>query len=505
MAPKVSVIISNRNDVAMLVVTIRSCIEEFVPLGKGGGEIVVCDNSDEPVYDRLQSSIPSGYIDDKTLKIVRQNFPCLFSARELAIREATGDYIICLDSHMLTPRDGIAKLADFMDRHSGDRDLGFAHAPLSWAHHHESRARHDRDMSRGELGPWGGAYKSEGTITWKGMPWMCRKDWFLDKEHGLGGYGALSEHKVSWGGGDMHIGVKPWLLGFKNWAVPTRPFIHIGPFPRIDIAKNMPKDAPMLGDPLGDNYKYRLYKTSGNYPHTFGFLVSCYVLGGEPMFRRNEPFLKGRFGRYIDVDKMWPIAKQLGEGERAWLDSRKIMSFEEMLEHEPWKENAPMASNPDSMIYKMWLSKVDDKRYLRPRRWDEIRRVIEENGVQTILEFGLGVSTLLFANKGMKRIVSYETDKDYIDMVVKYFSPPNNVDIRHWNNNGVANIPGKFDLALVDGALPRQPQLILAKRWARFIAIDDFIGAEERRLGPMVEGLERIDSRESFLAIFKNG
>ena len=47
---KVSIIISNRNDIAMLVVTIRSCIEELVPLE--GGEIVVCDNSDEGVEKR---------------------------------------------------------------------------------------------------------------------------------------------------------------------------------------------------------------------------------------------------------------------------------------------------------------------------------------------------------------------------------------------------------------------------------------------------------------------
>jgi len=358
-------------------------------------------------------------------------------------------------------------------------------------------------MTRGELGPWGSAYRDERTITWKGMPWMCRKTWFLDKEAGLGGYGALADNKVSWGGGDMHIGVKPWLLGFKNWAVPTRPFIHIGPFPKLDIKDQKRKDAPVLGDPLANDYRYRLYKTSGNYPHTFGFLVSCYVLGGEPMFRRNEPFLRNKFGRYIDINKMWPEAMRLGQAEKEWLDAHKIMTFEEMLELQPWKEDEPVTGNTDDYIYRMWFARFDDRRYFRPRRWAEVKRVIEDNDVRSVLEFGIGVSTLLFINQGMRRIVSYETDKDYIDKVKEYFSPPPNVVINHWHNDG-ANIDGKFGLALVDGALPRHQQLILAKKYAKFIAVDDFVGGEAKRLGSLVEGLERIDSGKTFVAIFKN-
>src|SRR4030066_216182 len=218
---KLSVIISNRNDIAMLVVTVRSCIEELRSLEPGTYEIVIVDNSDANVYQLIMGALPTGYIKDKTMKVFRQDFPCLFSARETAAKKATGDYIFCLDSHMLVGRDTIRKLVEFMDREVEDPTLGFAHAPISWAHQHESRAKHDRNMSSHELGDWGLAYHEERTITWKGMPWICRRPWFLDKDQGLNGYGALDQHRVSWGGGDMHIGVKPWLLGFKNWAVPS--------------------------------------------------------------------------------------------------------------------------------------------------------------------------------------------------------------------------------------------------------------------------------------------
>lgn len=334
---KVSVIISNRNDVSMLVVTIRSCIEEFRPLGKDAGEIIIVDNSDSAIYEKLGSALPTGYCKDGTLKIFRQDFPCLFTARELAAEKSSGEYLFCIDSHMLIGNNTIYDLANFMDRHSNDSTVGFAHAPISWAHQHERNARHDRDMSVSELGNWGAAYKYEQTITWKGMPWMCRREWFLDRENGLNAYGALAEHKISWGGGDMHIGIKPWLLGYKNWAVPTNPCIHIGPFPKIDLNDKNPNVVSIIKD-LESRDRYRVYTKSGNYPHAFGFLVSCYVLGGEPMMERNKGAIKGRFGRFINVEEWWDKAIELGQNEHEWLNKHKIMTFEQMLKRRPWDE-----------------------------------------------------------------------------------------------------------------------------------------------------------------------
>src|SRR3972149_21538 len=333
----VSVIIANRNDLAMLAVTVRSCIEELRPLGKGAGEVIVVDNSDKKIRDHLRGALPTGYCRDGTLKLFYQDFPCLFTARELAAEKAVGEYIICLDSHMIVGRDSIKDLVSFMDRRYNDPTLGFAHAPISWAHQHESRARHDRNISRHELGPWGTAYDHERMITWKGMPWICRRSWFLDKDKGLNGYGALSEHRVSWGGGDMHIGIKPWLLGFKNWAVPTNSCIHIGPFPRI--GNNGNSNEAFLAKDLNDHEKYRRYTSSGNFPHPFGFLVSCYVLGGEPMMQRNRKALTERFGKYINIDKWWSKAIEIGTNEKNRLEVRKIMSFEQLLTSKPWDQD----------------------------------------------------------------------------------------------------------------------------------------------------------------------
>ena len=328
----VSVIISNRNDTVMLSVTIRSCIEEFKSLGIDKCEIIICDNSDDEIYNQLNSVIPTKYIQEGLIKIVRQPFPCLFTARETAIKHASGKFIICLDSHMIAGRNMIFDLVNFMWAKESDKTLGFAHAPINWAHQHESRAKHDRDMSVNELGDWNNSYKHQRTITWKGMPWICRREWFLDRKTGLNGYGALAEHKLSWGGGDMHIGIKSWLLGFKNWAVPTSPGIHIGPFPKIDTKEN--PNVASISTP--NQVKYRLWNKSGVGPHTIGFLVSCYILDGEAMMERNKKIITKKFGKFINVDKEWNNAINYGRNEKVWLDKRKVITFEQLLKETPW-------------------------------------------------------------------------------------------------------------------------------------------------------------------------
>lgn len=333
MSKKLSVIIANRNDTAMLSITVNSCIEALIPLGLSNCEIIICDNSDKEIYPLLNSVLPTGYFKEKIIKVFRQDFPCLFTARETAASHAQSDYIACLDSHMLVGYNTFLDLYNFMESHKDDKTLGFAHAPINWAHHHARNARHDRDMSVNELGDWNNAYDYERTITWKGMPWICRKNWFLNNKSGLGAYGTLSKYAISWGGGDMHIGIKPWLLGYKNWAVPTRPCVHIGPFPKIDTGQN--PNVSYYSD-SGDKYRYRTYIKSGNFPSTFGFLVSCYVLGGEPMMERNKAIITDRFGSYLDVQKWWAKAIQLGQEERDWLLSRQVISFEELLKTQPW-------------------------------------------------------------------------------------------------------------------------------------------------------------------------
>jgi len=313
---RVSIIMSNRNDTAMLAVTVRSCLEALKAV-PGGGEVVIGENSEQEKYEMIAagSFFAKRYFGNE-VQLVRVKEPCLFRAREAAIRAARGQYILCLDSHMILGHNMVKDLVDFMNANKA-RKIGFAHAPINWLHQHHTKAKHDRDMSPGanELGPWHGIYPKASRMTWKGMPWICKKKTWYD----INQYGALSEHGISWGGGDMHIGIKPWLLGYENWAVPTSPAYHIGPFPKH----------------VRQLHPYRLYRDSGRFPAGFGFLLSCYVLGGHGMLERNGPTVQERFG--VDVEKHKALAIRLGEKERAWLDARRLWTFETLIERQPWE------------------------------------------------------------------------------------------------------------------------------------------------------------------------
>lgn len=151
-------------------------------------------------------------------------------------------------------------------------------------------------------------------------------------------------------------------------------------------------------------------------------------------------------------------------------------------------------------IYRFWFSKTKDHRYLRPKRWTEIEQVIERYKVKSVLEFGAGVSTLLFRNLKLDRHETYETDEKFVQFM-------NNLSgiahVKLWNNDSLDLNGRKFDLALVDGINPRKPQLALALKHAKLVAVDDYIGGNIRRLETDMSPYKRVDSGKTITAIFK--
>lgn len=300
----------------MLAVTVRSAIEALHAVS-GGGEVVVVDNSDQEIFDALNALLPSGYRKgkDPKIRVFRQDFPCLFTAREEAAKHAKGDYILCVDSHVLFGHNSVVDAVHFMNRKKKQK-VGFGHLPINWLCQHERASKHDMKSIHGT---WGKQYFKETVIGWKGMPWICGRKWFLNK---LGGYFSLAQHKLSWGGGDMHLGLKSWCLGYENWAIPTRPVIHIGPLPTIARPYAPP---------------YRLYRGSGTSVMGIGWLVSLIVLNGEKYAMSNEftTFYQNRTGRTISED--WEQAVKYARDEKNWISDKVVISIDNIMKKPPWK------------------------------------------------------------------------------------------------------------------------------------------------------------------------
>jgi glycosyltransferase involved in cell wall biosynthesis len=321
---KLSIIISNRNDIVMLNVTLNSAIEAMKGC-KWTSEIVVCDNSDPKFVELLPLACPVGFTRKHNVRIIRQKQPCFTSARMRAAEAAKGEYLFCVDSHVLFGRETLNDSIDFMERHSSNPMLGFGHPPIRWAHQGPAAIKHTLKVSDKGLpnGGWDGAFATEQQMYWKFMPWICRRDWYLNT---LKGYGAHSDHMISWGGAEQLQQVKSLMLGYENWAIITDPIAHIGPYTPAVVKTGQ--------------YKYRTYTANGNFPHGFGVLLAYAVTGGPIEGYKHAKIGEEAFtNRHkIKVDDYWEKAVELAANEYNWLQENKKYDYLELLETKPWNE-----------------------------------------------------------------------------------------------------------------------------------------------------------------------
>lgn len=326
---KLSVTIPNRNDTAMLAITVKSALEGLKAIDNDG-EIIVVDNSDEDLWRLIRtpnkSPLSLGEVQQGRVKLIRQNYPSLYAARQTAIQAAEGEYCYNADSHTLFGHNHFKTLVDFMD---ADKEckVGFGFAPIGWISQHELYARHDIRTDEGTIfGNWGRQYDTPTKICWNFGSRICRRKWFLEEHKG---YAFYADSQVSWGGGEFYVALKSWLLGKENWAIPCSPQYHIGPF-----STEMQVKTP---------YRYRLYGSSGKEKVGLGILAAFYALGGEDMkdeARKAEPGLKLNHG--ITVDANWNDAKRIAKQEWQWLKEHQVISYKELMEKQPWAEGWDM-------------------------------------------------------------------------------------------------------------------------------------------------------------------
>ena len=143
--------------------------------------------------------------------------------------------------------------------------------------------------------------------------------------------------------------------------------------------------------------------------------------------------------------------------------------------------------------YHIWKSHFgSDHRFLRAPKWKYIMQVIDRFNVRSVLEFGPGLSTLLFESVDCN-VDCFETDRRYAKKLGKLVT----AKIRIWDNKNT-RITKNYHMSLVDGAQPRGRQLIYATKHSNIIIRDDI------RFGRIfkIPGFVRIDDGKLQLGIF---
>ena len=152
----------------------------------------------------------------------------------------------------------------------------------------------------------------------------------------------------------------------------------------------------------------------------------------------------------------------------------------------------------DEGIYNLWFSTVSNLTYFRSRRWKYLKEFILSNNIKSVIEFGSGVSTLLFDSLNLN-ILSIETNKPYMNLVSNLCSPK--VRFKLWDNKSL-DIQESFDLSFVDGILPRLEQLKYAIKHSKFVTVDDYIANDEKQLDLLLSNFTRVDLFAAPLGIF---
>lgn len=379
---KLSVVLATRNEIPMLMMTVLSAIEQIKADGING-EVFIVDNSDPEYWPAVQAVL-AGQIKDKMVRLVREEEPSIAVALDRAHREANGEFLFYTDAHTLIGAGTFKALLTFFEENP-DKPIGYLHSPIQWAHASSGARRAYFGLGKTLMGSWSGAklLTEPSKVTWKGMPYVIRKTVY----EAIGGLGCCAEHRLGWGV-MYYMGIKPWLFGYENWAIPEGVSYHFGQWPEAARAL-----AP-----------YRTYSKSGERRIGVSLAAAPYVLGGSDL-------VAAEFSR-MGLDKYFPngvgqcIAevREVAEKDRQWVLQNQKLSFQELLDASPWGElTKPVATiTPQyrSLNQRLHADESVKYGYKGHEQADQIKEVVGRFRLRTLLDYGAGKQTLSQALQG---------------------------------------------------------------------------------------------------------
>jgi hypothetical protein len=193
-------------------------IRLFYPEVTAETEILVIDNHPEgPAVAALKGLERSV----KDLRYVPASFARGTAVRDLIFREAAGEFVLCMDSHVLFPPGVLAKLLEYIESHRGSRDL--LQGPLLADDLENVRTHFDPVWNDGMWGVW--ACDSRGLdpsaapfeIPMQGLGvFCCRRD----------AWPGLNPRLLGFGGEEGCLHEKFRLAGGRTLCLPFLRWTH---------------------------------------------------------------------------------------------------------------------------------------------------------------------------------------------------------------------------------------------------------------------------------------
>ena len=401
--PTVSIVTASRNETAMLCMTVLSAVEAL-KAENIDGEVIVVENSEPDIHEAAKDCI-AGAVKEGTVRVVRQEEPSIAKALQRAHDEAKGEFIFYTDAHTMIGANTLRPMVQFF-RDNADKRVAFLHAPIQWAHRSSATKRTHMNVNTSKLGEWSGAVPvtHPQRVPWKGMPYMIpREVW-----HDIGGYGCCAEHSLGWGV-LAYLGMKPWMLGYENWAIPEGVVYHFGEWP----------------ERVRPHARYRTYNDGGYHPG-LARAVAFYVFGGEETLRAE--YASSQLHRYFkSEDEAVRLAESIGSTERQQFLLRQTRSFKDLFLYPPWEDRLETIS-PEYLKLNAGLH-MDSSVLYGYKGHEQAASVLalaDAHSCESVLDYGAGKRTL------SQRLKVDRPDlqvRDYDPAISEISAPPSPADM----------------------------------------------------------------------------
>lgn len=253
---QVSVIISARDEFPNIVHTVHSIVNDLETfLRPSEFEIIIVDNGsrDKDSWRFLQER---GMFFHRNLRVLHDPIMGNVTARNKGAKIAKGKYIFFSDAHMSYKIGSFKKMVDAIDETGG-----IVHPAVQWmGGYHPSDPSYQYTIKLGEKiwGTWNRALVSETEPFYIPVCGHCCLG--MEREQFLK-FGGYNDYFRCYGGGEVYLDIKWWMLGSCVSSVPTAVGYHLSAgrgysFTQDDLIHNM----MLLGLALGaDAMAERVY------------------------------------------------------------------------------------------------------------------------------------------------------------------------------------------------------------------------------------------------------
>lgn len=358
----VSVIISARDEFPNIIHTIHSIVNDLETFLKPDDfEIIIVDNgSKNPDSWRFISE--RGMYFNRTVRVLHDPIMGNVTARNKGVKIAQGKYIFFSDAHMSYRIGSFKAMIEAIDKHGG-----IVHPAVQWMGGYEpSEPSYQYTIKLGEKiwGTWNRAMVSSTESFYIPVCGHCclgmRRDQFID-------FGGYNDWFRCYGGGELYLDLKWWMLGSNVVSVPTAVGYHLSAgrgysFVQNDLIHNMMLLSLALG---ADAFAERVY---------IRYL-------GKPGVNK-EILLR-----------MYEDAKRECQDDRKFFANRPHKPFMEMIVERPWDgKNLELHGKKESLIGvydKTWTDLLEGEAksfYEASELQKELSAFIEEHMKQYVYE-----------------------------------------------------------------------------------------------------------------------